>query len=315
MNLGEKIYELRKKKGLSQEQLGEKVNVTRQTISNWELGETAPNPEQLKLLSKSLDISIDELLDNDIRNTLVAKVSNTERLAGLILKIIKIFFIGVPLLGILLFAGSILYKVISKSKDTGREIEDTIHCSLYGEEHSYSVTYEEYTGRIIGEGGDSYFADILDLIKYDDAHQIFNIINDYVKKNGGTCEMVYDHDLNDIVDIKIKKGTLTNTGATIIIKEAKDYGLSYGEPFWIEKYNSKIADFEKLDIIGDNCGFILPAYSVTPNKALELRQDWTCMYGELSKGHYRLVKEVTFDSDVPVSEEDQYYIWVEFAID
>ena len=86
MLLGNKILELRRKQGLSQEQLGEKVNVTRQTISNWELGETAPNPEQLKLLSKALNISIDELLDNDVKNVLVERVNNTERLAGIIIK-------------------------------------------------------------------------------------------------------------------------------------------------------------------------------------------------------------------------------------
>lgn len=45
MQLGNNIQTLRKKKGLSQEKLAEKINVTRQTISNWELGETAPNPE------------------------------------------------------------------------------------------------------------------------------------------------------------------------------------------------------------------------------------------------------------------------------
>ena len=89
MILGKKILELRKKSGLSQEQLGDMVNVTRQTISNWELGETAPNPEQLKLLSKALNISIDELLDNDIQNVVVEKVSNTEKLAGLVLKVSK----------------------------------------------------------------------------------------------------------------------------------------------------------------------------------------------------------------------------------
>ena len=44
MKLGDKILELRKKQGLSQEELGEKIDVTRQTISNWELGETSPNP-------------------------------------------------------------------------------------------------------------------------------------------------------------------------------------------------------------------------------------------------------------------------------
>ncbi|MBR3199241.1 MAG: helix-turn-helix transcriptional regulator [Bacilli bacterium] len=90
MSLGDKIFDLRKKSGFSQEQLGEKVDVTRQTISNWELGETLPNPEQLKLLSKTLNVSIDDLLDNDIKNITLEKVSNTERLAGLIIKAIKI---------------------------------------------------------------------------------------------------------------------------------------------------------------------------------------------------------------------------------
>lgn len=65
MKLGENIFKLRKQKGLSQEQLGEQVYVTRQTISNWELGETSPNPEQLKLLSKALNISVDKLIGND----------------------------------------------------------------------------------------------------------------------------------------------------------------------------------------------------------------------------------------------------------
>lgn len=65
MNLGKNIYNLRKNKGLSQEQLADKISVTRQTISNWELGETYPNPEQLKLLSKLLDISIDDLIENE----------------------------------------------------------------------------------------------------------------------------------------------------------------------------------------------------------------------------------------------------------
>ena len=84
MLLGEKILDLRKKNGLSQEQLGEKINVTRQTISIWELGETSPNPEQLKLLSKELNVSIDDLLDNYIHSVLVEKVSYTEKLAGLV---------------------------------------------------------------------------------------------------------------------------------------------------------------------------------------------------------------------------------------
>lgn len=90
MNLGDKILQLRKKNGLSQEQLGEKVDVTRQTISNWELGETTPNPEQLKKMSKAFNVSIDEILDNDSKEFLMNKISNTEKLTGIIIKILKV---------------------------------------------------------------------------------------------------------------------------------------------------------------------------------------------------------------------------------
>ena len=56
------ILDLRTKKGLSQEELAEKVFVTRQAVSRWENGETIPNTETLKLLSKFFDVSINTLL-------------------------------------------------------------------------------------------------------------------------------------------------------------------------------------------------------------------------------------------------------------
>jgi len=56
------ILELRTKKGLSQEELAEKVFVTRQAVSRWETGETVPNTETLKLLSALFDVSINTLL-------------------------------------------------------------------------------------------------------------------------------------------------------------------------------------------------------------------------------------------------------------
>ncbi len=104
MKLGDNILKLRKDNHLSQEQLAEKINVTRQTISNWELGETSPNPEQLKLLSKTLNVSIDELLDNDIKGIIEKRVSNTEKLAGIIIKILKAFGIFIILRYVLEFA-------------------------------------------------------------------------------------------------------------------------------------------------------------------------------------------------------------------
>ena len=56
------IYELRKKSGLSQEELAGKVFVTRQAVSRWENGETVPGTETLKLLSNLFKVSINTLL-------------------------------------------------------------------------------------------------------------------------------------------------------------------------------------------------------------------------------------------------------------
>lgn len=93
MEIGNKILSLRKNKNLSQEMLAEEVGVTRQTISKWELNETVPDIKQAKELSRVLNVSLDELVSNDINNLVMDKVSNTEKLAGLVLKVLK--WIGV----------------------------------------------------------------------------------------------------------------------------------------------------------------------------------------------------------------------------
>jgi len=62
MAFNNKLYFLRKQKGLSQDELGGKLNVSRQTISKWELGETTPELEKLIALGDFFEISLDELV-------------------------------------------------------------------------------------------------------------------------------------------------------------------------------------------------------------------------------------------------------------
>ena len=62
MNTKDVILELRTKNGLSQDELAQKVFVTRQAVSRWETGETVPNTETLKLLSNLFGVSINTLL-------------------------------------------------------------------------------------------------------------------------------------------------------------------------------------------------------------------------------------------------------------
>jgi len=62
MEFNNKLYELRKQKGLSQEELANRLNVSRQTVSKWEVGESSPDMEKLVAISEFFDISLDELV-------------------------------------------------------------------------------------------------------------------------------------------------------------------------------------------------------------------------------------------------------------
>ena len=66
MNLGNNLFQARKKAGLSQEIVAEKLGVSRQTISKWETDETVPDIYQSKKLAKLYNLSLDELIEFDI---------------------------------------------------------------------------------------------------------------------------------------------------------------------------------------------------------------------------------------------------------
>ena len=151
MELGKQIYELRRKANLSQEQLAEKVGVSRQTISKWELGETAPDIKQAQVLSKVFGVSLDELTGNDTKEVIYEKVSNTEKLAGLIIKVIKIW--GIIILACLIVAvvGIVLFGFVREEGSV--EFENNVE----------KVTFTEVVGEetyIITIGSDGYFEGI-----------------------------------------------------------------------------------------------------------------------------------------------------------
>ena len=151
MELGKQIYELRKKANLSQEQLAEKVGVSRQTISKWELGETAPDIKQAQVLSQVFSVSLDELTGNDTKEVIYKKVSNTEKLAGLIIKVIKIW--GIIILACLIVAivGIVLFGFVrgEGSVEFENNVEKVTFTEVVGEE-SYIITI----------GSDGYFEGI-----------------------------------------------------------------------------------------------------------------------------------------------------------
>ena len=69
MNFNEKLIELRKSKGLSQDELGQRLGVSRQTISKWELAQSYPDFQRLVLLSDYFGMSLDALVkDVDVQD-------------------------------------------------------------------------------------------------------------------------------------------------------------------------------------------------------------------------------------------------------
>lgn len=93
--IGKFIKYLRVKKGLSQEELASKINVTNKAISRWECGNGLPGTSLLEPLSKELDISISALLDGQCTNNVVEKsiIKSKKHLIFLIILIILILIL------------------------------------------------------------------------------------------------------------------------------------------------------------------------------------------------------------------------------
>ena len=188
MELGKQIYELRRKANLSQEQLAEKVGVSRQTISKWELGETAPDIKQAQVLSQVFGVSLDELTGNDTKEVIYEKVSNTEKLAGLIIKIIKIW--GIIILACLIIAviGIILFGYVREegSVEFENNVEKVTFTEVVGEE-TYIISISS-DGYFEGIGmSDEIKEELMELIVVGDLPASEDNITDYfIKLREGT---------------------------------------------------------------------------------------------------------------------------------
>lgn len=104
MKFNEKLIKLRKEQGLSQEELGEKLNVTRQTVSKWELGETTPEMSKLLEMANTFGVSVDELTNN---TEIIKEGKSTEEKNKSTRNIIIIVVLIAVLLGI-------IYMIIGK---------------------------------------------------------------------------------------------------------------------------------------------------------------------------------------------------------
>lgn len=121
MKFNERLMALRKKRGLSQEELGFELGVSRQTVSKWESGQSYPDFQRLVLLADYFDISLDELvrgLDvgdvralNESEKQLSSIHADVEEGKAVMRKYIRVLLgIGAAILAF--FAGIVCYAVL-----------------------------------------------------------------------------------------------------------------------------------------------------------------------------------------------------------
>lgn len=82
MTLGQRIHELRTAAGLSQEQLAERLDVSRQAISKWELDASTPDLDRLVLLSRLFSVSLDQLVSGTLPGAAAPKEPDIRQLAA-----------------------------------------------------------------------------------------------------------------------------------------------------------------------------------------------------------------------------------------
>lgn len=78
------LMSLRKMKGLSQEELADKINVSRQTLSKYETGESLPDVEKCKQIADVLDVSLDDLVNYDSKATGLAVPPKGKHMFGVV---------------------------------------------------------------------------------------------------------------------------------------------------------------------------------------------------------------------------------------
>ena len=117
MNFNEKLIELRKSKGLSQDELGQRLGVSRQTISKWELAQSYPDFQRLVLLSDYFGLSLDALVkDIDVQddreknvnekklNEIYDDVKSTKTVVNTVINFFAVFgVIGIAILLLIIF--------------------------------------------------------------------------------------------------------------------------------------------------------------------------------------------------------------------
>lgn len=231
MKFYEKLIILRKKSLLSQEALAEKLDVTRQTISKWELGQTKPDMDKLMEISKLFDVDINVLTDDEIslednkKEKKIEAMKNERNNRKIILYIAIVIFIA--------SLSTLSYRVINEKKEEynaakeeinkqKEEIKQEINKQTSNiEKSNFNFTFESYQGKMNGN-----FTEML----------IDEIIKNNNKNKEYLIEVIFDNTSygTDSDRIKKIKNSLSSSWNGSGFQEY-DISLDYDEKGYVNK--------------------------------------------------------------------------------
>lgn len=220
--LSENIRRLRKQKGYSQEQLADKLNVVRQTVSKWEKGLSVPDADMLEDIADIFEVEVGELLGSEIlteteateigelvkqltilNEYLSERVRRRKKVLKLTKKCLLSLLITALISTTIIFAidagDAIKHKILAADE---KRIE--IFCSLDGKEYAFDI---EYSDNGFSAGGFGKIKELYDLVFSDRAtmteeeaaamtyeekvNDILGKTEEYFTSKGGTCEIVF----------------------------------------------------------------------------------------------------------------------------
>ena len=165
MKLSDKIIEIRKKNGLSQEEFGEKINVSRQAVSKWESEQANPDIDKIKEISKQFNVSFDYLLNDEIDKEInYSEQIQTKRNFKKYLK-----FIGILLIIYLLIS---IYKFITLFRMY--KIADSFSENNFWMSQEIEISNRDNTSRNITKVGNKQITEMYGRSANDD-----NLIDEY----------------------------------------------------------------------------------------------------------------------------------------
>ena len=318
MKFCDKLIQLRKKNGLSQEELGDKLNVTRQTVSKWEMGQCKPETDKLIEMSKLFNVELNDLIDDNKNIEKVNDNSNIKHFTNDDLKprtwLLVVLIIITIIIVIIL--GSKFVSNLSDKKNNNfwdkfdfeepfANINDSVSKESFNNEYFLNI------GKETGDSVSELFDKVINNNKNNTNHIISIKYEDLLTNDATEIENIRTElKLNDEYEVKAEydaKGYIN----VFVIEKIKNSSKAKSFNFMYEAHNGTNVGIRVKNVLDDvitnnktNSDHIIRVvyYSINTDNVDEIRNlkksfdDWTDYEIILDYDEYGYINQITIEN-------------------